>query len=151
MYHKSNFLRFNTSSVYRVCLIWCFLIFIVNCVVMINNKWNKIFIPIGPKTQCNKMWHVRRRYTTAFYLVMLIIVFAVAVAVSHSSLLSYPPILSSPLLSNPLLSSPLPSPRHGSFTIPWNDLFHALSAHKYHYKQTKYVELSFCFLDWVEY
>ena len=37
---------------------------------------------IGPKTQCNKMWHVRRRYTTAFYLIMLIAVFAVAVAVS---------------------------------------------------------------------
>ena len=27
------------------------------------------------------MWHVKRRYTTAFYLIMLIIVFAVAVAV----------------------------------------------------------------------
>lgn len=37
---------------------------------------------LGPKTQCNKMWHVRRRYTTAFYLIMLIAVFAVAVAVS---------------------------------------------------------------------
>jgi cell division septal protein FtsQ len=29
------------------------------------------------------MWNSKRRVTTAFYLVMLIIVFAVAVAVSH--------------------------------------------------------------------
>jgi hypothetical protein len=38
---------------------------------------------LGPKTQCNKMWAATRRYTTAFYLVMLIIVFSVAVAVGH--------------------------------------------------------------------
>ena len=62
----------------------------------------KTLFPKGPKTQCNKMWHVRRRYTTAFYLVMLIIVFAVAVAVSRSSLLSYP-ILSYPILLTHLL------------------------------------------------
>ena len=66
----------------------------------------KTLFPKGPKTQCNKMWHVRRRYTTAFYLVMLIIVFAVAVAVSRSSLLSYP-ILSYPILSYPILLSHL--------------------------------------------
>ena len=35
---------------------------------------------IGPKSQCIKMWDPTRRYTTAFYLSMLIIVFAVAVS-----------------------------------------------------------------------
>ena len=35
---------------------------------------------LGPKSQCIKMWDPSRRYTTAFYLAMLIIVFAVAVA-----------------------------------------------------------------------
>mmetsp|Transcript_4347 Transcript_4347/g.3897 ORF Transcript_4347/g.3897 Transcript_4347/m.3897 type:complete len:191 (-) Transcript_4347:97-669(-) len=35
---------------------------------------------LGPRNQCRQMWHPTRRYTTAFYLVMLIIVFAVAVA-----------------------------------------------------------------------
>lgn len=34
---------------------------------------------IGPKAQCIKMWAVTRRFTTAFYLIMLIIVFSVAV------------------------------------------------------------------------
>mmetsp|Transcript_9124 Transcript_9124/g.31128 ORF Transcript_9124/g.31128 Transcript_9124/m.31128 type:complete len:175 (-) Transcript_9124:30-554(-) len=35
---------------------------------------------IGPASQCKKMWHETRRFSTAFYLIMLIIVFAVAVA-----------------------------------------------------------------------
>ena len=35
---------------------------------------------IGPKSQCNKMWAPTRRYSTAFFLVMLIVVFAVALA-----------------------------------------------------------------------
>lgn len=35
---------------------------------------------LGPKAQCTKMWHPTRRYTTAFYLTMLIVVFAVAVS-----------------------------------------------------------------------
>lgn len=35
---------------------------------------------LGPKTQCKKMWDPTRRYTTAFYLTMLIIVFAVGAA-----------------------------------------------------------------------
>lgn len=35
---------------------------------------------LGPKTQCRKMWHPTRRYTTAFYLSMLIIVLAVGAA-----------------------------------------------------------------------
>eukprot|EP01038_Epipyxis_sp_PR26KG_P005403 gene5403-7487_t len=34
---------------------------------------------LGPKSQCTKMWAVTRRYSTAFYLFMLIIVFVVAV------------------------------------------------------------------------
>jgi hypothetical protein len=34
---------------------------------------------IGPKSQCIKMWAVTRRFTTAFYLIMLIVVFIVAV------------------------------------------------------------------------
>jgi len=36
---------------------------------------------LGPRRQCAKMWHPTRRYSTAFFLAMLIIVFAVAVAV----------------------------------------------------------------------
>jgi Got1/Sft2-like family len=36
---------------------------------------------LGPRRQCAKMWHPTRRYSTAFFLSMLIIVFAVAVAV----------------------------------------------------------------------
>jgi hypothetical protein len=39
---------------------------------------------LGPKSQCMKMWDPTRRYSTAFYLVMLIIVLAVAVAVRPS-------------------------------------------------------------------
>jgi len=35
---------------------------------------------LGPKTQCRKMWDPTRRYTTAFYLTMLIIVLAVGAA-----------------------------------------------------------------------
>jgi len=38
---------------------------------------------LGPKRQCMQMWHPTRRYTTAFFLSMLIIVFAVAVAKQH--------------------------------------------------------------------
>eukprot|EP01035_Chromulina_nebulosa_P018055 gene18055-23701_t len=34
---------------------------------------------IGPKSQCKKMWDASRRFSTAFYLSMIIIVFAVAV------------------------------------------------------------------------
>lgn len=34
---------------------------------------------LGPKSQCTKMWAPTRRYTTAFYLLMLIVVFIVAV------------------------------------------------------------------------
>lgn len=37
---------------------------------------------LGPKQQCVKMWDETRRFSTAFYLIMLIVVFAVAVAVS---------------------------------------------------------------------
>lgn len=39
---------------------------------------------LGPASQCKKMWAETRRYSTAFYLIMLIIVFAVAIAVSLS-------------------------------------------------------------------
>ena len=35
---------------------------------------------LGPKAQCISMWAETRRFTTAFYLTMLIIVFAVAVS-----------------------------------------------------------------------
>ena len=35
---------------------------------------------IGPKKQCVNMWKPTRRFTTAFYLIMLIVVFSVAVA-----------------------------------------------------------------------
>ena len=35
---------------------------------------------LGPKNQCVKMWEIRRRYTTAFYLFMLIVVLVAAVA-----------------------------------------------------------------------
>ena len=34
---------------------------------------------MGPKSQCNKMWHPTRRWSTAFYLAMIIVVFGVAV------------------------------------------------------------------------
>lgn len=34
---------------------------------------------LGPKQQCMKMWHPCRRYTTTFYLIMLIVVFVVAI------------------------------------------------------------------------
>lgn len=37
---------------------------------------------LGPRSQCRQMFHPTRRYSTCFYLVMLIIVFSVAVAVS---------------------------------------------------------------------
>lgn len=37
---------------------------------------------LGPRSQCRQMFHPTRRYTTSFYLIMMIIVFAVAVAVS---------------------------------------------------------------------
>ena len=37
---------------------------------------------LGPKSQCIKMWHPTRRFSTAFYLIMLIVVLAVAVSVS---------------------------------------------------------------------
>jgi uncharacterized integral membrane protein len=46
---------------------------------------------LGPKSQCMKMWDPTRRYSTAFYLVMLIIVLAVAVSVSTFS--AFPPPL----------------------------------------------------------
>jgi len=35
---------------------------------------------LGPKAQCINMWKPTRRYTTAFYLSMLIVVFALAIA-----------------------------------------------------------------------
>ena len=35
---------------------------------------------LGPKTQCKKMWDPTRRFSAAFYLSMLIIVFALAVS-----------------------------------------------------------------------
>eukprot|EP01036_Dinobryon_divergens_P040414 gene40414-53426_t len=38
---------------------------------------------LGPKTQCIRMWDPTRRISTAFYLIMLIIVFAVALAKQH--------------------------------------------------------------------
>ena len=37
---------------------------------------------LGPASQCKKMWAETRRYSTAFYLIMLIVVFAVAITVS---------------------------------------------------------------------
>jgi hypothetical protein len=37
---------------------------------------------LTPKSQWSKMWDETRRYTTAFYLTMLIVVFALAVTVS---------------------------------------------------------------------
>jgi hypothetical protein len=33
---------------------------------------------LGPKSQCKKMWDPTRRYTTAFYLAMIVVVLAVA-------------------------------------------------------------------------
>jgi len=44
---------------------------------------------LGPKTQCRKMWHPCRRYTTGFYLAMLIIVFSVAVAKQHVAIVLF--------------------------------------------------------------
>ena len=44
---------------------------------------------LGPKAQCVKMWDPTRRFSTAFYLVMLIIVFAVAVAVCYGVCFCY--------------------------------------------------------------
>lgn len=44
---------------------------------------------LGPKSQCMKMWDPTRRYSTAFYLAMLIIVLAVAVSVSYLDFLNY--------------------------------------------------------------
>mmetsp|Transcript_77298 Transcript_77298/g.151662 ORF Transcript_77298/g.151662 Transcript_77298/m.151662 type:complete len:233 (+) Transcript_77298:90-788(+) len=35
---------------------------------------------LGPRAQCTKMWAITRRWSTAFYLAMLVIVFAVAVS-----------------------------------------------------------------------
>jgi general stress protein CsbA len=35
---------------------------------------------LGPKTQCKRMWDPTRRFSAAFYLTMLIVVFAVAVS-----------------------------------------------------------------------
>ena len=34
---------------------------------------------LGPRSQCGKMWEITRRWSTAFYLSMLIIVFCVAI------------------------------------------------------------------------
>jgi len=59
---------------------------------------------LGPRRQCAKMWHPTRRYSTAFFLVMLIIVFAVAVAVRLGFL---PPLTRTPKAHSPLL---LPAP-----------------------------------------
>jgi Got1/Sft2-like family len=44
---------------------------------------------LGPKSQCIKMWDPSRRFTTAFYLAMLIIVFSVAVAKQHVALVLF--------------------------------------------------------------
>lgn len=44
---------------------------------------------LGPRRQCAKMWHPTRRYSTAFFLIMLIIVFAVAVAKQHVALVLF--------------------------------------------------------------
>ena len=38
---------------------------------------------VGPKNQCKKMFDETRRWSAVFYLVMLITVFAVALAVRH--------------------------------------------------------------------
>ena len=35
---------------------------------------------LGPRTQCRKMWDPTRRFSAAFYLSMLVIVFALAVS-----------------------------------------------------------------------
>jgi len=48
---------------------------------------------LGPRSQCRQMFHPTRRYTTIFYLSMLIIVFSVAVAVSYTYLYYYLSIL----------------------------------------------------------
>eukprot|EP01041_Mallomonas_annulata_P000650 gene650-1259_t len=55
---------------------------------------------LGPKTQCIRMWDPTRRISTAFYLIMLIIVFAVALAVSSCT-----PTISFSLSTNILLLS----------------------------------------------
>ncbi len=41
---------------------------------------------LGPAAQWGKMWAETRRFSTAFYLAMLIIVFAVAIAVSYNQI-----------------------------------------------------------------
>ena len=38
---------------------------------------------LGPATQCRKMWDATRRFSAAFYLSMLVVVFAVAVSGQH--------------------------------------------------------------------
>lgn len=41
---------------------------------------------LGPATQCRKMWDPTRRFSAAFYLSMLVVVFAVAVSGQHVGL-----------------------------------------------------------------
>ena len=42
---------------------------------------------MGPKKQCTNMWHESRRYTTAVYLILIIIVFALAVSKQNIGLI----------------------------------------------------------------
>lgn len=42
---------------------------------------------LTPKSQWSKMWDPTRRYTTAFYLTMLVVVFAVAITVHTNRLI----------------------------------------------------------------
>lgn len=44
---------------------------------------------VGPKAQCQKMFHPVRRYTTIFFLAMLVVVFAVAMAKQHFALVLF--------------------------------------------------------------
>jgi hypothetical protein len=44
---------------------------------------------LGPAAQCTKMWAETRRYSTAFYLIMLIVVFSVALTKQHIALIFF--------------------------------------------------------------
>jgi hypothetical protein len=44
---------------------------------------------LGPAAQCKKMWDETRRFSTAFYLIMLIVVFAVALTKQNIALIFF--------------------------------------------------------------
>ncbi|RYH02901.1 hypothetical protein EON65_47610 [archaeon] len=78
---------------------------------------------LGPRSQCRQMFHPTRRYTTSFYLIMMIIVFAVAVAVGicfycvaqiHQNILTN--------VHNPI-SIPVPIPMPIPTPIPTSTLY----------------------------